>query len=380
MIVIEVIGYKGQPVEGTVRARFDSAGGTIGRAPGSTLLLPDARRHISRTHAVVELKEGRFLLHDQGTAVPVIVNGRPVGRGNTQAIASGDELQIGDCTLRVTAASAGDADPSLDDATVVRSGAWTPSEQAATVLPDGVDEATVPVDDPLGDASGAPAHTAGSALSPGGGPITQPGSQEDELLAALLRGAGVSGIRVAGGLTPQLMEDVGAVMRETVRGLLDLLAARAQAKREVRADATVEMARHNNPLKFAPSPEAAMAHLLTPRERLFMPPLESLIDAHEGLRTHHEGFVAGMRAALAGVLARFDPAKLEAQLMAGEGRGALLPVSHKAKLWARYEAFYGDLSREAASDFHDLLGEDFLRAYQARTRHAATGEGPEDAV
>jgi FHA domain-containing protein len=205
-------------------------------------------------------------------------------------------------------------------------------------------------------------------------------SHEDELLAALLRGAGVSGIQVPGGLTPQLMEDVGAVMRETVRGLLDLLAARAQAKREVRADATVEMARHNNLLKFGPGLDAAIAHLLVPREQLFMPPLESLVDAHEGLRSHHEGFVAGMRAALAGVLARFDPAKLEAQLMAGEGRGALLPVSRKAKLWALYEALYGDLSREAASDFHDLLGEDFLRAYQARTRRAATGGGPEAGI
>lgn len=376
MIVIEVIGYKGQPVEGALRARFDEAGGTIGRAPGSTLLLPDAKRHISRTHAVIEVKEGQFLLHDQGTAVPVIVNGRPVGRGNAQVIAHGDELRIGDCTLRVTAPSAADPDPSLDDTTVVRNGAWTPapSEEAATVLPVGIDEATVPVEGSHGDASGAPAHAAGYAVSPGGGPM----SREDELLAALLRGAGVSDIRVPGGLTPQLMEDVGAVMRETMRGLLDLLAARAKAKREVHADVTVEMARHNNPLKFAPGLDAAIAHLLMPREQLFMSPLEALVDAHEGLRTHHEGFVAGMRAALAGVLARFDPTKLEAQFMEGEGRGSLLSVSHKAKLWDRYEAFYGDISRDAETDFHNLFGEDFLRAY--RTRRVAMGEGPDDAT
>ena len=105
------------------------------------------------------------------------------------------------------------------------------------------------------------------------------------------------------------MEDVGAVMRETMRGLLDLLAARAHAKREVRADATIIVANDNNPLKFAPDLDAAITHLLVPRGQGFMPPQRSLVDARESLRSHQEGFVAGMRAALAAVLARFDPAQ-----------------------------------------------------------------------
>ena len=172
---------------------------------------------------------------------------------------------------------------------------------------------------------------------------------------------------VARGVTPELMEEIGAVMRETLRGLLDLLAARANAKREVRADATIIVAHDNNPLKFAPGLDAAVTHLLVPRGQGFMPPLRSIADARESLRSHQEGFVAGMRAALAAVLARFDPAKLEQRLTESDSGGSLLPMSHKAKLWNLYEELYGEISREAETDFHFLFGEEFLRAYQAKT-------------
>ena len=193
------------------------------------------------------------------------------------------------------------------------------------------------------------------------------------VLAALLRGAGVRDIEVPGGLTPERMEELGAVMRETMRGLLDLLAARAHAKREVRADATIVMSHDNNPLKFAPGLEAALTHLLVPRGQGFLPPLRSLADARESLRTHQDGFVAGMRAALAAVLARFDPAKLEERLAASDDGGSLLPMTHKAKLWSHYEALYGEISREAETDFHFLFGEEFLRAYHAKTKPQAAG-------
>ena len=142
---------------------------------------------------------------------------------------------------------------------------------------------------------------------------------DDALLNALLRGAGVRDLPLPGGLTPELMEEVGAVMRETLRGLLDLLAARAHAKREVRADATIIVANDNTPLKFAPGLDAAIAHLLVPRGKGFMPPLRSIIDARESLRSHQEGFLWPACAPHPGaVLARFDPAKLRAAALTAQ--------------------------------------------------------------
>ena len=139
------------------------------------------------------------------------------------------------------------------------------------------------------------------------------------------------------------------------------------------------VANDNNPLKFAPDLDAAVAHLLMPRGQGFMAPQRSLADARESLRSHQEGFVAGMRAALAAVLVRFDPAKLEERLLERPSGGSLLPMNHKAKLWNLYEELYGEISREAETDFHFLFGEEFLRAYQAKTRPAGTRDPAVDA-
>ena len=79
MLTLQVLTYNNVPLDAPVSAEFGEAGGTIGRSPESTLLLPDPDRVISRTHAVIERRDGRFVVRDQGSTVPVIVNGRPIG-------------------------------------------------------------------------------------------------------------------------------------------------------------------------------------------------------------------------------------------------------------------------------------------------------------
>jgi len=396
MLTINVLSYNDVPVEPAVTADFEEAGGTIGRSPESTLMLPDPERIISRTHAVVTYREGRYLVLDQGTTVPVLVNGRPVGRGRDHPLARGDELRIAGYVLRVDAAgeALASVNVSSDDTTTIlregtmlswsEDGAAVPENRISTVFvpsPEAEGGAVVspmprPIDIPA-PAPAAPPPTASVPVAPAPpspGTVAAPASavssddSVDELLQALMRGAGIRDVAVPGGLTPQFMEDIGAIMRETLRGLLDLLAARAVAKREVRADATIIVAQDNNPLKFAPSLEAAITLLLVPKGQGFMPPLRSITDARESLRSHQEGFVAGMRAALAAVLARFDPGKLEERLTRTSPGGSLLPMNHKAKLWNLYETLYGEISHEAETDFHLLFGEEFLRAYQAKAR------------
>jgi predicted component of type VI protein secretion system len=69
-------------------------------------------------------------------------------------------------------------------------------------------------------------------------------------------------------------------------------------KSEMRADVTIIKPAENNPLKFSPSTEAALGHLLAPHVRGFMPPVRAMKAAYEDLRAHQLGFLAGMRAAL----------------------------------------------------------------------------------
>lgn len=186
----------------------------------------------------------------------------------------------------------------------------------------------------------------------------------DELLRAFLTGAGVPDLVIPAGLTPQFMNTLGQLLRESTQGTLDLLLARTLTKREVRADLTMIAPRENNPLKFSPGVEVALLHLLAPQGRGFMTPLQAMKDAHDDLCSHQFGFMAGMRAALAGVLERFDPVELEQRLTQKTVIDSLIPINRKAKLWDLFADRYNDISHEAEEDFHVLFGKEFLRAYK----------------
>jgi FHA domain-containing protein len=195
------------------------------------------------------------------------------------------------------------------------------------------------------------------------------------LLAAFREGLNVPELPV-GPLTPEFMRLVGELLRECAAGTVDLLVARAALKREVRAEATMIVARENNPLKFSPTAEAALQHLLTPPTRGFMPAAPAMRDAFDDLRAHQFGFVAGMRSALAGVLERFDPAELEGRLTQRSGLMSLLPGSRKARMWEIFTEHYAQISSEAEDDFHSLFGKAFLEAYEEHIDQLKSGSRP----
>ena len=184
------------------------------------------------------------------------------------------------------------------------------------------------------------------------------------LLAALRDGLAMPSLQIDA-LTPELMTLIGQLLHEAARGTVDLLVARAALKREVRAESTMIVARENNPLKFSPSVEAALQHLLSPPTRGFMPAAQAMRDAYDDLRAHQFGFIAGMRAALDGVLQRFDPTELEGRLAHRSVLQSLLPGSRKARMWEVFTEHYAQVRADASDDFHTLFGKAFLQAYEA---------------
>jgi FHA domain-containing protein len=193
-----------------------------------------------------------------------------------------------------------------------------------------------------------------------------------KLLAAFLEGAGIPAVHITGGLTPQLMHVLGKLFRENTRGTMDLLAARAAAKQQLRIGVTVIVARENNPLKFSPNVESAMTHLLAPHGPGFMTPTSAVRNAYNDLRSHEVGFLAGMRAALAGVLNRFSPQELEKRLTHKTVLDSLVPLNRDAKLWALFEELYAQISSEAEDNFHELFGREFMRAYEEQIARLET--------
>ncbi|HMN83874.1 MAG TPA: type VI secretion system-associated FHA domain protein TagH [Burkholderiaceae bacterium] len=212
-----------------------------------------------------------------------------------------------------------------------------------------------------------PSSTPDSAAGP-----PSASADADPLLAHFLKGAGLAALPRAQGaqqptaLTPELMERLGELLRATTEGTIQLIQARATVKREMRAEVTLIAERQNNPLKFSPDAAAALSNLLRPDPvRGFLDPVAALRDAFDDLLAHQVGFVAGMRAAMTGVLDRFDPAQLELDLQVGGGRlAALVPALRKARLWDRFDEAYARMVAEAEDDFESFFGREFVRAYE----------------
>lgn len=217
-----------------------------------------------------------------------------------------------------------------------------------------VTPAPTPVSAPASAAAAAPAISGASADTP---------ADTQALWAAFCEGAGIH-FTPPQGLNPDLMRVIGQLLHHTVDGSLKLVAARAATKQEMRAEVTVIQARRNNPLKFSPDTVSAMEQLLQPPLRGFMSGPEAVADAMDDLLGHTIGTMVGMRAALEGVLARFEPEALEAKLVGRSMLDSLLPMNRRAKLWELYLQHYDAVKAEAQDDFHNLFGRAFLQAYE----------------
>lgn len=214
-----------------------------------------------------------------------------------------------------------------------------------------------------------------AAPAPGLATGGAPAAGEAALMQALLQGLGTPGLRMEV-LTPDTMLLLGQLLRESTRGAVELLVARAALKREMRAELTMIVARENNPLKFSPSVEVALQHLLGPPAPGFMPPATAMRDAFDDLRAHQLGVMAGMRAALEGVLQRFDPQQLEGKLSKRSAIDSIIPATRKARLWEAFNELFAQLQTEAQDDFDEIFGKAFLKAYEDQLDRLHNEAGP----
>lgn len=209
-----------------------------------------------------------------------------------------------------------------------------------------------------------PAPAPVSAAAKSAHPASTPRADEDVLLAALLRGLRDLRDQTPTVLTPGLMERIGMLLRDAVQGTLQLLLTRQKFKHELRAEVTMIEAQANNPLKFSPNAGVALAHLLGPGVRGFMPASEAMRDAFDDLRAHQFGVMVGTRAALAQLIARFAPDELEKKIAAKSALDNLFTAHRKAKLWDQFVQFYAEIATEAEEDFHSVFGKAFVQAYE----------------
>jgi FHA domain-containing protein len=207
----------------------------------------------------------------------------------------------------------------------------------------------------------APAVPARPAAPAGTAAVDETDAQR--LWAALCQGAEIQ-MPLPPGAAEERMRELGRILRSAVDGTLRLMAVRASTKHELRADVTVIQARGNNPLKFSPDAKSGLEYLLQPAMRGFLDGSAAMDDAMQDLVGHSIGTVAGMRAAIGGMLDRFGPEQLEAKLSGKSVLDSVLPINRKAKLWDLYLQHHDAIREEAQEDFHNLFGKAFLAAYE----------------
>jgi FHA domain-containing protein len=331
---------EGGDVAGLI-ARFDAAGGLVGRADSARLKLPDPKRTVSRFHAHVSFADGHFFIEDMGSPNPIAVNNKQLQSGQRVELNPGDRIQI---AHYIVGAEIGDAQPALAEEEV----SWDEGADA--------EERTRIVIDR-------------SAVAASGGP---PAAAAD-LWAAFEEGAKLQ-LELQQGLRPETMRTIVAVLRGAITALRKQLGLRMLVRRDSDADLASIRSKNNNPLKFALDDARAISALIKPPLPTFLAGPAAVEETSLELEAHMRATMFAMRVAAQQLLARVDPAVLEKKLASGGMFDSLMPARRKAALW---DAFMEQLREIAGGPggFDESFNRAFLAAYDhemARLRRPGT--------
>jgi type VI secretion system protein len=191
---------------------------------------------------------------------------------------------------------------------------------------------------------------------------------ESELRETLARGMGLSHTLPDDIPFPEILENLGKVLRSNIEGSMSILRARTQMKSEFRMSQTMIRPVENNPLKFSINTEEALRHIIDPRPKSgYLSPLAAFQEAHEDTEAHMLAVMVGMQSALKAVLLRFKPENLEQRLQ----QSALLdkvPLYRRAKSWELYNNLYSEIANEVEDDFQQVFGRAFSQAYESQIK------------
>jgi len=211
-----------------------------------------------------------------------------------------------------------------------------------------------------------PLSSPSAAADPSGGP------RSDRLLQAFCEGAGLPRLKLTEEQLHRIMGNLGGMLRETVRGLMEILLARSDVKGEFQLDRTSMGPIENNPLKTPPgrpplTAEEVMVLLLVGQKDAYMLPVQAVREGFDDIKAHQLAVMAGIQAALARLIERFDPENLETRLEQSV-LDNLWPANRKAKYWDLFISEYQAIAHEAEDDFKKLFGDEFARAYENQLR------------
>ena len=383
---------------------FEALPVTIGRDATCTLALDDPQKHISRVHVELEEEDGTYWMSVVSKVNPVMVKGRRYGPGTRLTLKSGDSFEMGEFEVQVVfpekVKPAPPPPPPAEKKSLIGAFAeeGTDSKDIPAPEPGIFDEPTLmgsteeptymgpamkiaatpppPPPPPPVEKKAPPPVESKPAPAPRPAPASAAASAGslNEALRMLLEGAGMPSKDLSQAEAEKLLRDSGTILRAAVEGLMMLLIARSEMRKEFEAEErTMVAARDNNPLKLMGDPHEAMQFLMDPGGRTggFLEPVQAIGDACEDLRAHELALMTGMRSAILGALRKFDPKTIEKSLEKSSGFSF---GGKKAKLWEAFVEHQSHLAQEAQEDFNKIFGRDFMSAYQAQIRKLKSGK------
>ena len=127
----------------------------------------------------------------------------------------------------------------------------------------------------------------------------------------------------------------------------------------------------NNPIKFARSPEQALAQLLSSAERGFMNSDRAVEDAFYDLQSHQMATLKAMQGALRATLDRFSPESIRNRAETQGFLASILPAARDAALWRAYEREFSGVALGSDEAFMDVFAKEFRKAYEEQSRRAS---------
>jgi type VI secretion system protein len=221
---------------------------------------------------------------------------------------------------------------------------------------------------PAAPSFGAPPVVPPVAAAPAPPPQSAAGGEALRMLAAA--GLGPEAMKTS---EAETLAAAGQLLRGLVAGLVVMLEARARAKGQMGAQSTALEFDGNNPLKFARSPEGALAQLLGPPERGFMNSERAVEDAFFDLQSHQMATLKAMQGALRATLDRFSPSAIRQRTEAKGVLAQIVPGARDATLWRAYEKEFGGVAQGSDEAFMDVFAKEFRKAYEEQAAKRPRG-------
>ena len=165
----------------------------------------------------------------------------------------------------------------------------------------------------------------------------------------------------------QAARRAGEMVRMLIEGVAELLGARADLKRELRAeDRTMLSGRDNNPLKTGLSAADLVKYLFAASPGGgYMPAERAVRESIEELRIHEHATIAASRAAVEGALRDFEPGRLRKQI--APGKSGMFQMLDNARLWEAYQLHYEKQALHMADWLEAVFARHFMPTYARET-------------